>query len=105
MLKYFNTSKQKNKLFTNGLCIILILFSIYNSGSGVPIKISELVSLVILESGKKLKVNFDLSKPTIMSSVHLDITKSFNELLWFPKYTLSQGVQKTIQWWQKNIKI
>jgi len=36
LLKYFNTSKQKNKLFTNGLCIILILFSIYNSIDFIP---------------------------------------------------------------------
>jgi GDP-L-fucose synthase len=82
----------------------LTAFSIYNCGSGLPIKIIELVSLIINESGKKLRINFDSTKPTIKTSIHLDITKSFNELSWFPRNTLSQGVRKTISWWLKKIK-
>jgi GDP-L-fucose synthase len=80
-------------------------FSIYNCGSSAPIKISDLASLIISESGKIIKIIYDPSKPTIQTNVRLDITKSFNDLSWFPRHTLSQGVKKTIKWWQKNIGI
>jgi GDP-L-fucose synthase len=79
-------------------------FSIYNCGSGIQTKISELVSSVIFESGKYLKVIYDPSKPTIQTNVHLDITKSLHQLSWFPEHTLSQGLKKTIKWWRENIE-
>jgi GDP-L-fucose synthase len=78
-------------------------FSIYNCGSSTSIKIADLASLVVSESGKLLKIIYDPSKPTIQSNVRLDITKSFNDLSWLPRHTLSQGVTKTIEWWKKNI--
>ena len=79
-------------------------FSIYNCGSGIQTKIAELVSSVIFESGKCLKVIYDPLKPTIQTNVHLDITKSLHQLSWFPQHTLSQGLKKTIKWWRENIE-
>ena len=37
-------------------------FEIYNCGSGAKIKIVDLVSLVIKESGKSLRIDYDYSK-------------------------------------------
>lgn len=72
-------------------------------GGGSAVTIKELVSRIIVASGKSLSVQHDLSMPTISTSLFLDCSKAQRELEWQPRYTLDQGIQKTIQWWRQNI--
>lgn len=77
-------------------------FSIYNCGSGLQVSITELAKLIIAASGKSLSLQYDLSKPSIPINVYLDCKKANLDLDWTPKYTLNEGLKRTIEWWRSN---
>lgn len=78
-------------------------YQLFNCGYGKSISIKDLVFLIIKTSRRNLKVKYDLSKPTIKTSLCLDNTLAEDELKWKPKVSLEKGVSKTIKWWEDNI--
>jgi len=83
--------KQKNK------------FELYNVGCGYSVSVKDLVKKIINQSGKNLKIEYDLSKPTIKTKLCLDITKAKKEFGWTPKISLDEGIKKTIDWYKSNL--
>lgn len=79
-----------------------LAYGLYNCGSGLPLSIENLVKKIIDISGKSLELEFDNSAPSIVTNIHLDCRKAFNELGWKPKTSLEDGIQKTIMWWKYN---
>lgn len=104
-------SEAKDLLFISDLVdfieIILsrqkVPFELVNIGSGVAIKVADLVKRIIKVSGKKIKIEYDSSKPTIKFSLSLNIDKAKREYNWQPKVTLEEGIKKTINWHKENI--
>ncbi|MDD5489582.1 MAG: NAD-dependent epimerase/dehydratase family protein [Candidatus Moranbacteria bacterium] len=80
-------------------------FELYNAGCGSSIPVGELVKKIIAHSGKDIKIEYDLSKPTIKTKLCLDTAKAKNSLGWTPKVSLDEGIVKTINWYKENIKI
>ena len=78
-------------------------YGLYNCGAGVAVKIKDLVARMVRVSGRNLSIEYDLSAPTIPTSVHLDCTKALQELGWKPSTCLDQGIANTIEWWRRNI--
>jgi len=78
-------------------------FALYNCGAGSAIAVKILVRKIIEASGRSLKIEHDLSKPTITHSVALDCRKAADELGWRPKITLEDGIRRTIGWWRDNV--
>ena len=78
-------------------------FSIFNCGSGVSTSINELVRIIISISGKSLSILHDISKPSIATNIFLNCSKAKVELGWEPEISLRTGLEKTINWWRKNI--
>lgn len=78
-------------------------YDLFNVGIGKGIKIKNLVKKIIECSGKDLKMQHDLSKPTVPTSLFLDCTKAKEVLGWEPKYSLEQGLYKAIEWYEENI--
>lgn len=78
-------------------------FEMYNAGAGSAVKIKDLVQKVIDTSGKKLQIEYDVSAPTIPTSLWLDCAKARNELNWWPKINLEEGIKRTIDWWRANV--
>ena len=76
-------------------------YGLYNCGYGSAISIKTLVEKIIVSSGKKLKIEHDLSQPTIKTSLSLDCSKAKIELNWEPKTSLDDGIDKTITWWRE----
>jgi len=85
-------SKQKN------------YYELFNVGLGEKIKIKDLVHKVIACSGKDLKVEHDLSKPTVPTSLFLDCSLAKEKLGWSPTHSLEEGLIKTIQWYKENLQ-
>lgn len=79
-------------------------YEIYNCGSGVPIKVKDLVKKIIYISGKKIKINYNKAKPSIPFNMYLNISKAKKDLGWAPKTNIDLGIKKTIDWWYENIK-
>jgi len=80
-------------------------FELLNAGYGSSISISDLVNKIIEYSGKNLKVEYDLTKPTIKTKLCLDITKAKNSLGWSPEISLEDGIKKTLAWYKANIEL
>ena len=78
-------------------------YELFNVGLGRGIKIKDLVNKVIKYSGKNLTINHDLSKPTVPTSLYLDCSKAKNILGWEPKYTIDEGIVKTLKWYKNNM--
>jgi nucleoside-diphosphate-sugar epimerase len=79
-------------------------FSLLNCGYGTAISIKALVQKIIKLSGKDLSVEHDLSQPTIKTSLSLNCEKAKEDIGWEPSISLDEGIEKTITWWNKNIK-
>lgn len=78
-------------------------YRLYNCGAGKAVSIKDLVNKIVKHSGKKLKIEHDLSQPTIKTSLYLDCELAKKELGWEPQLNLDEGIKRTIAWWQENI--
>ena len=77
-------------------------YEIYNCGSEIGIKILDLAKLIIKSTGKSIKINKNITAPTIDFNLVLDCKKAKKELGWNSKVSLSEGIRKTLIWWKKN---
>lgn len=77
-------------------------FGLFNVGVGQSISVLELVQKMIEASGKDLQIEFDRDKPTLKANIVLDCSKAKNCFGWTPKVSLTEGIQKTSQWYQTN---
>lgn len=80
-------------------------FELYNVGYGSFVSVNNLVKKIITSSNKDLKMEYDLTKPHIKTKLCLDTTKARNSLGWFPKVSLDEGIQETMNWYKANIKV
>lgn len=78
-------------------------YRLYNCGLGKAIAIRDLVAKMVKASGKSLKVEHDLTQPTIKTSLFLDCSLARQELGWEPKVGLDEGIQRTLDWWRDHI--
>jgi len=78
-------------------------FELINLGGGKAVSIKDLVFLVIKESGKNLKISYDLTKPTRKVSLEINSDKAKKIFNWQPKIDLDQGIKNVISWYGQNI--
>lgn len=79
-------------------------FELYNVGSASSIAVKDLVAKIVACSGKDLKIEHDLAKPSIKTRLCLDISKVKRALGWAPKVSLEEGIKKTMDWHNKFYK-
>lgn len=80
---------------------------ILNLGSGKETKVSEVVNLIEIISGKKLNVEWQYIDERVGDkAVHwlADMSKTNNILKWRPKYSLDKGLSTTYSWFNENIE-
>jgi nucleoside-diphosphate-sugar epimerase len=77
-------------------------YGLYNCGYGEAITINDLVRRIVRVSGKALKIEHDLAKPSIKTSLFLDCSKALSELGWRRRTSIDDGLKKTIDWWHAN---
>ncbi|OGT47430.1 MAG: hypothetical protein A3E83_01645 [Gammaproteobacteria bacterium RIFCSPHIGHO2_12_FULL_41_20] len=78
-------------------------YRLYNCGYGQAIPIKDLVTKIASHSGKTLKIEHDLSQPTIKTSLFLDCSLAKQELGWDVTVDLDRGIKKTLAWWQEHV--
>lgn len=74
-------------------------FELFNVGVGEAVTIRDLVRKIIAASRREIRVEHDLSQPTIKTTLFLDCAKAERVLGWRPTTTLDDGIAKTIAWW------
>ena len=77
---------------------------IVNVGMGEDLTIRELAGLIRDTVGFRGEIVFDLSKPDGSPQKLLDISR-LKKLGWTPKTSLRDGIERTYQWYCKNISI
>ncbi len=78
-------------------------YELFNVRLGKATKIIDLIKKIIKHSGKELKIEHDLSKPTIPTSLFLDCSKAKKLLGWEPSVDIDDGIIKTIDWYKNNL--
>jgi len=78
-------------------------FQLYNAGYGSSISVKDLAKKIINCANKNLDIKYDLSQPSTKTKLSLDCSKAKEELGWYPKHTLEEGIQKTMEWYQINL--
>jgi GDP-L-fucose synthase len=78
-------------------------FALYNCGYGEAITVKDLVGKIIEKSGRSLRVEYDLSQPSIKTSLFLDCGKAKRELGWERTTSLDQGIEQTLAWWRVHM--
>lgn len=77
-------------------------FELVNLGSESNISIKDLVEKMIHHSGKKLQIEYDLSKPVIGFNLKVNCHRAKSRYGWLPCTSLDEGIKKTLSWY-KNI--
>lgn len=80
-------------------------FALFNVGSGTCVSVAELVRQIIVASGRPLRIEYDLSQPTIPTSLSLDITRARAEIGWEPAMSLDNGIRETIRWYRDYYRV
>lgn len=76
-----------------------------NIGSGKLIEIRQLVQSIAIKIGRPelLKLGALPTRPGEAAIVYPDISRLTKELLWKPRYTIDEGLDKTINWWRNHL--
>ena len=77
-----------------------------NLGTGVRYKMVDVAQMIFEILGwTPEKISFDTSKPTGAVSRALDNSLAKELLGWEPRFSLREGLKKTIEWYSKNHKL
>jgi len=77
---------------------------IFNVGRGHQEKVSRVVEIIqnLLPSNSKVKWGETVSHPGESTMWEADMSKTFRAFTWRPRYTLEEGLKKTVQWFKQN---
>jgi nucleoside-diphosphate-sugar epimerase len=76
-----------------------------NIGSDEMVSINGLVNIIEKIAGVSLKREYDLSAPKGVRGRNSDNTKIMQLLDWQPEITLQEGLKKTYDWIEQQVKI
>lgn len=101
--------EKRDLLYVADLCNFIDLalqkqssfYELFNVGFGSSININDLVDKIIHHCKINIKVENDLDKPSIKTSISLNCKKAKDKLNWEPKISLDKGIIKTIEWYKK----
>lgn len=74
-------------------------FEVINLGGHEVITINNLIRLIEEVVGKKAKVEYGPADPADMLTNWADVTRAGELLGWEPRFTLREGVQKLVEWY------
>ena len=79
-------------------------YELYNVGYGESFSVRQIVDMIVEASGKNLTIVHDLTKPSINTKLALLSDKAKSEVNWEPAISIQEGIQKTINWYNENLR-
>jgi UDP-glucuronate 4-epimerase len=83
-------------------CLQPFGYEIFNLGNDNSVELMYVINLIENALGKKALMNFSPRHPADVVATWAHIEKSKEKLKWYPKTTIEQGIQKTVQWYHEN---
>jgi nucleoside-diphosphate-sugar epimerase len=77
-------------------------YNVYNLGSGIPISVREVVSVVEQNFGKHIDVVWGDPSIVDIPIAYADLSKIKKELSWIPSYSIHQGIANTIEYYRNK---
>jgi nucleoside-diphosphate-sugar epimerase len=77
-------------------------YEVINLGNNQPHKLSEMISLVETYLEKKARIKRMDFQKTDMMATWADVDKARRLLDWEPEISLSEGLEKTVNWYVQN---
>lgn len=77
-------------------------YNVYNLGSGIPISVREVVSVVEQNLGEHVDVVWGDPSTVDIPIAYADLSKIKKELSWFPSYSIHQGMANTIEYYRNK---
>ena len=74
----------------------------YNVATGKATTVTELVETITSICGYEPTFNYDTSKPTMIPTRLVDVSRIKEELGWEAEHDLKTGLEKTIEWYKNN---
>jgi UDP-glucose 4-epimerase len=75
---------------------------IFNIGTGKPTSIKKLYNIIQKAASSTTEAKHNQAIPGEVKDSYLDIGKAKKTLNWQPKYQLSQGIKRTVNWIKKQ---
>ena len=76
---------------------------VYNIGTGVPTKIIDLAHTIMEVAGKEVPIIYADTRPGDIRYSYADISRAKEELRWYPKTGLKDGLRKTFEELSKSL--
>jgi nucleoside-diphosphate-sugar epimerase len=77
-------------------------YEIINLGGHESISINDLIKKFEAAIGKPAKIEFSPAHPADMSVSWANVEKAKRMLGWSPKFTLDEGIQQVVNWYQQE---
>ena len=77
-------------------------FEIFNLGGHESISINDLVKKFESAIGKPARIEYSPAHPADMSASWANVEKAKRLLGWGPKFTLDEGIQQVVKWYQQE---
>jgi len=77
-------------------------YNVYNLGSGTPISVREVVSVVEQNLGEHIDVVWGDPSTVDIPIAYADLSKIKKELSWIPSYSIHQGIANTIDYYRNK---
>ena len=78
-------------------------YQVYNLGNGSPTKLTDFISLVEKETGKKAPSSYSRAAGDVPRTC-ADISKARKMLGYDPKTPFADGIRKLVEWYEKRIR-
>ncbi|WFD11121.1 NAD-dependent epimerase/dehydratase family protein [Tepidibacter hydrothermalis] len=75
---------------------------IFNIGTGKHTSVLELFKIIRNIENKDINVVFEDERPEDIKHSYFEINKSLSMLNWNPKFSLEQGLRKTVEYYRRN---
>jgi UDP-glucose 4-epimerase len=79
-------------------------FEVFNLGSGVPLSVRDLVSIVEESLGYRIDVEWGRASEKDIAVAYADINKAKRVLNWVPKNGVKKGILRTIEYYKNQGK-
>lgn len=75
-------------------------YMVYNIGTGTAISIREVVSIIEQKLGQEINKTWGAESKVDVPIVFADISRVVKELDWVPEYSISKGIERTIEYYR-----